>query len=74
VSETEQRQPEHGGPWTCEDVTFGGKVCGMPAPYLVAYNGGGGDSTPMCLPHVCLELEAAKNDSVQQQEWTITYT
>lgn len=72
MSEETERLPEHGGPWTCEDATFGGKVCGMPAPYLVSY--GGGDSTPMCLPHIMLELEAAKNDSVQQQEWVITYT
>lgn len=61
-------QPEFG----CEDATFGGRVCGMPAPYLVSY--GGGDSVPMCLPHVMLELEAVRADKdYQQQEWTITY-
>jgi hypothetical protein len=59
--------------YVCEDATFGGRVCGMPAYYLASY--GGGDSTPLCLPHIMLELEATRLDNdVQQQEWVITCT
>lgn len=43
----------------------------MPAYYLASY--GGGDSIPLCLPHIMLELEATRLDNdVQQQEWVIT--
>jgi hypothetical protein len=58
--------------YTCEDATFGGQVCGMPAYYMASYDGG--DSVPLCLPHIMLELEASRLDPVhQQQEWVITY-
>jgi hypothetical protein len=68
VSETEANQPS-----LCEDATFGGKVCGMPTHYLVSY--GGGDSLPLCLPHIMLEFEAAykEQDYPRQYEWTVTY-
>lgn len=57
--------------YTCEDATFGGRVCGMPAYYLASY--GGGDSVPLCLPHIMLELEATRHEvDIQQQEWVIT--
>jgi hypothetical protein len=57
--------------YVCEDATFGGKVCGMPAYYLASY--GGGDSLPLCLPHIMLELEATLHDvDMQAQEWVIT--
>lgn len=67
MSVTEQPQPPE--TYTCEDATFGGKVCGMPAPYLASY--GGGDSLPLCLPHIMLELEATRLEN-QRQEWVIT--
>ena len=58
--------------YTCEDVTFGGMVCGMPAYYLASYSEG--DVVPLCLPHLMLEMEQVRLDPVhQQQEWTITY-
>lgn len=57
--------------YVCEDATFAGKECGMPAYYLASY--GGGDSLPLCLPHIMLELEASRCDpDFQQQEWVIT--
>lgn len=66
-----QSTPTEKNSYTCEDATFGGRVCGMPAPYLASY--GGGDSVPLCLPHIMLELEATRLDNdVQQQEWVIT--
>ena len=67
------QQPQTRTEYTCEDATFGGRVCGNPAPYLVSYSGG--DSVPMCLPHIMLELEAVRLEvDHQQQEWVITYT
>lgn len=58
--------------YVCEDATFSGKTCGMPAYYLASYSEG--DAFPLCLPHLMLELEAVRLDPVhQQQEWVIAY-
>jgi hypothetical protein len=59
-------------PEQCEIPLFGGGKCIVPAYYDVSY--GGGDSTPMCLPHIIHGMEEARADpGYQQQEWVITY-
>jgi hypothetical protein len=67
--EKPEPQPER---WDCEVPLYHGAKCIVPAYYDVSY--GGGDSTPMCLPHLIHGMEEARADpGYQQQEWVITY-